>query len=75
MTENTQSKHDHFGEYIPEEAVEHAKTAREEMRRSIKALFPPEFLAHRRKARLEMLLAAREIINHKIDTLESQKKD
>ena len=72
MAENKQTKHEHFREFIPEEAVGHAKTAREEMRKSIKALLPPEFLAHRRKARLEMLMAAREIINHTIDKLESQ---
>lgn len=75
MAENNKTKHEHFRDFIPEEAVEHAKTAREEMRKSVKTLFPPEFLAHRRKARLEMLMAAREIINHTINKLESQEKD
>lgn len=74
MAENKQTKYEHFSEFIPEEAVEHAKTAREEMRKSIHAILPPEFLAHRRKARLEMLMAAREFINHAIDKLESQEK-
>lgn len=75
MAEKNQTKHKHFREFIPEEAVEHAKTAREEMRKSIEAIIPPEFLAHRRKARLEMLLAAREIINHTIEKLEPREKD
>lgn len=75
MAENNPTKLEHFREFIPEEAVEHAKTAREEMRKSMKAFLPPEFLAHRRKARLEMLMAAREIITHTIDRLESQEND
>ena len=75
MVENNHPKHDYFCEFIPEEAMEHARTAREEMRKSIKAILPPEFLAHRQKARLEMLFAAREIINHTIDKLESQQKE
>jgi hypothetical protein len=75
MAENKQTKHEHYSECIPEEAVEHAKTAREEMRKSIQAILPPEFLAHRRKARLEMLMAAREFINHTIEKLETQEKE
>ena len=75
IAEENKSKHEHFRGFIPEEAVEHAKTAREEMRKSLEAIIPPEFLAHRRKARLEMLLAAREIINRSIEKLEPQEKD
>ena len=75
MAEKNQTKREHFREFIPEEAVEHAKTAREELRKSLEAIIPPEFLAHRRKARIEMLLAAREIINRSIEKLEPQEKD
>ena len=38
MTEKNQTKREHFREFIPEEAVEHAKTAREEMRKSLEAI-------------------------------------
>ena len=75
MAENNQTRQAHFCEFIPEEAFEHARTAREEMRKSMSAIFPPDFLAHRRKARLEMLMAAREIINHTINKLESREMD
>lgn len=57
---------------IPEEAREHAKKAREEMRASIEALFPPEFIARRRAARKEMLLAAQAMINRAIEHLETR---
>jgi hypothetical protein len=71
MAENNQTEHKHFREFIPEEAVEHAKAARAEMRKSYAALFPPEFVAHRRKARKNMLLAAREIINHALERIDT----
>jgi 4'-phosphopantetheinyl transferase EntD len=61
----------HFHDHIPEEARQHAIKARAEMRKSWEALVPPEFIAHRRRARREMLLAARELINHALDRLES----
>jgi len=73
MAENNKAEHKHYREFISEEAVEHAKAARAEMRKSYAALFPPEFIAHRRKARKEMLLAAREIINHALERIESHK--
>lgn len=75
MVEKNKNKHEHFREFIPDEAVEHAKVAREEMRKSFKAIFPPEFLNHRRTARKEFLLAAREIINHTIERIESHEKE
>jgi hypothetical protein len=54
----------------PEETRRHLKTAHAEMRESIKALFPPEFVEHRRAAHREMLLAARTLIDHAIEHLE-----
>lgn len=74
MAENKKTEYKHYREFIPEEAVEHAKAARAEMRKSYAALFPPEFIAHRRKARVEMLLAAREIINHALERIESHEE-
>ena len=74
MTEENKSKDKHFREFIPEEAVEHAKAARAEMRNSFAAIRPPEFIAHRRTARKELLLAAREIINHTIERIETREE-
>ena len=51
MAEKTKDHH----EFIPEAAFEHAKAARAEMRKSFAAILPPEFIAHRKKARLERL--------------------
>jgi hypothetical protein len=48
---------------IPEDAKEHMRAARKEFRESIKYLFPPEFVEHRRRARKEMLLAWRSMID------------
>jgi hypothetical protein len=39
------------------------RAARKEFRESIKYLFPPEFVEHRRRARKEMLLAWRSMID------------
>ena len=75
MTEETKSRHKHLHEFFPEEAREHAKAAREEMRKSFAALLPPEFVAHRRAARKEMLLAAREIINHTLERIDSNEEE
>lgn len=59
---------------IPEEVREHVRTAREEMRRSYEALFPPGFIEHRRAARKEMLLAVRSLIDAAIQRLEARDK-
>ncbi len=61
-----------FGDFIPEEAVEHAKAARAEMRKGFESIFPPEFVAHHRAAHREMLLAARELLNYAIERMETQ---
>lgn len=75
MTEKKDTKRkSHFYDFIPEEAVEHAKAARTELRKSYGSFFPPEFIAGHQAARKEMLLAAREFINHAIDRIETQKK-
>jgi hypothetical protein len=59
---------------IPEDVREHHKKAREEIRESVKALFPEEFITRRRAARKEMLLAAQKMIGHAIDRLEKDKE-
>ncbi|MGW8227084.1 MAG: hypothetical protein ACWGOY_15185 [Anaerolineales bacterium] len=70
MAEQEKKGYGHFKDHVPSEAREHARNAREEMRKSWAALLPPEFIAHRRQARKEMLLAARELINHALEHLE-----
>jgi hypothetical protein len=62
-----------IGRHIPWEAREHARAARAEMHRSIEALFPKEFIKHRRTARREMLLAARSLIDHTLQRMEETK--
>lgn len=74
MTDQEKKEYRHFGHHVPEEARLHARQAHEELHKSWAALFPPEFIAHRRRARREMLLAARELINHALDRLEAHEE-
>jgi len=60
--------------HISEEAREHLKTARKEMRESIRAFLPPEYLEHRDKARKEVLLAWRTMIDEHLKRMEEGKK-
>jgi hypothetical protein len=53
--------------WLPEETRQHLRSARIEMRESVRALFPPEFIEHRRAVRREMLLAARTWIDHRLE--------
>jgi hypothetical protein len=59
-------------EFVTDEAIEHMRTARAEMRKSIEALFPPGFITRRRAARKEMLLAFRSIIDAAIVRIDRQ---
>jgi|YelNatPaOPRAMG01_1025707.scaffolds.fasta_scaffold00219_11 hypothetical protein len=68
MAEET--THKHFKHWIPDEAREHFREAREEMRMSWEGLFPPSFIEHRRKARKAMLLAWRSMIDHALERFE-----
>lgn len=75
MTEKTE-RESKFKSYIPEEAREHYKAAREEMRAGFEALMPDglrELREHRRKARREMLLAWRSVLDSAIERFD--KKD
>jgi len=47
----------------PEEVREHMRNARAEMRESMRALFPPELIEHRKVARREILLGIRGLID------------
>lgn len=52
-----------------EEARSHMQAARKAFRSSVKAFFPPGFVEQRRKARREMLLAMRSLVDGAIDHL------
>jgi hypothetical protein len=62
---------------IPDEAIEHARKASEEIRKTVAAFLPalpPEFTTHRLAARKEMLLAVRSLIDNAIDRTEHEAK-
>ncbi len=59
-----------FDDKIPEDVRQHLRAAREEMREGIIAFLPPEFIEHRRKARKEMLLAWRSVIDSALERIE-----
>ncbi len=69
--EKTERKRMH--DFVPEETRDHLKTAREEMRKSYEALFPPGFIEHRRTARKEFLLAARSLIDAALKRMDEKK--
>ena len=61
-----------FEAFIPDEALKHAKAAREEMRKSVEAMLPPGFVEHRRAARKEMLMAVRSLIDAALVRIEER---
>jgi len=73
MDENTTGRRS-FEDKIPEEVRQHARAAREELRESVKAFLPPEFFEHRKKARKEMLLAWRSMINAALERMEEKEE-
>jgi hypothetical protein len=70
--ENTEQKKGR--RVLDEETRQHMREARAEMRNAFKSMVPPEFIKHRRAARREMLLAARSLIDHARERLESKEK-
>ena len=73
MPEKT-TRHKAFEDKIPEEVRQHVRAAREEMRESIKAFLPPEFVEHRKKARKEMLLAWRSVIDTALERMDKKEE-
>jgi hypothetical protein len=59
---------------IPGEVREHMRAAREEFREGIRALLPPEFVVHGRRARKEMLLAWRSVIDSALERIEEKEQ-
>lgn len=70
MAEKKEKRNRPFEGVIPEEALGHARAAGKEMRESLTALLPPKFVERRRKARKEMLLAFRSILDNAIERLD-----
>ncbi len=61
-----------FEDKVPEEVRQHVRAARDELRESIKTFLPPEFMEHRKKARKEMLLAWRSMIDAALEHMEEK---
>jgi hypothetical protein len=64
-----------FEDEIPEEVRQHFREAREELRESMKSFLPPGFIEHRRRARKEMLLAWRSLIDSAIERMDEKKDE
>ena len=73
MTEKT-TRRKRFEDQIPEEVRQHVRAAREEMRESIQAFLPPGFIEHRQKARKEMLLAWRSLIDSALERIDKKEQ-
>jgi hypothetical protein len=71
MVENSEGEKK-FRREIPEEAREHFRRARDEMRSAIEGLLPEGFLEHRRTARREMLLAWRSMLDAAIKRMDEK---
>ncbi len=71
MAEKT-SREKKFKSHIPEDAREHYRNARAEMRKSLELLLPEGFLEHRRNARKEMLMAWRSMLDSAIERMEKK---
>jgi hypothetical protein len=73
MDEHT-TRHPSFEDQIPEDVRRHARAAREEMRESMKAFLPPKFWEHSRKARKEMLLAWRSMLDAALERMDKKEE-
>jgi hypothetical protein len=71
MVEKSESEKK-FRREIPEEAREHFRKARDEMRSAIEGLLPEGFVEHRRAARREMLMAWRNILDAAIKRMDEK---
>ena len=73
MNENTTRRKPLENE-IPENVRQHVRAAREEIRESVKAFLPPGFIEHRKKARKEMLLAWRSLIDSALERIDKHEE-
>jgi len=66
------SRQKKYEEHVPEEARQHFRAAREEMRKGLETLLPDGFLEHRRSARREMLQAWRSMLDAAIERMDDK---
>lgn len=75
MSESKTRSQKPFEGCIPQEARQHLHAAGEELRKSVAALLPEGFVTHQKKARKEVLLAWRSLIDAALERLkESESK-
>jgi len=73
MTEKTTNTRTPFKGNNSNEIHEHMRAAREEFRKSMEGFFPPEFREHHSKARKEILLAWRSMIDASLEKVDNKK--
>ena len=73
MDETTTGRRNYKNE-LPEEVRQHVRAAREELRESMKVFLPPSFWEHRNKARKEMLLAWRSMIDAALERMDEKEE-
>lgn len=74
MAEKTTNPRKPFAGKVSEETRAHFRAARSEFHKSMEGMLPPEFLEHHHKARKEMLLAWRSMIDASLERMEKEKK-
>ncbi len=71
MTESRAS-HDAFRAHVPDEVRQHLHAARAEMRKGVGTFLPEAFFDHRDRARREMLLAWRGVLDTAIQRMDEK---
>ncbi len=74
----TKKTYDHPYEHehkMPEETRQHMRAARDEFRRSVRGMIPRGFVEHQRRARREMLLAWRSMIDSRLSRLDEEQAE
>ncbi len=61
-----------YDDRVNEETRQHFRAARQEFRRSMKGMIPRGFFEHQRRARREMLLAWRSMIDARLSRLDEE---
>lgn len=72
MAEEKKKQNRPLEELMGDEAAEHLRAARNEMRQSWEAFLPPGFVEHRRAARKEFLLALRSVLDKAVKRLDEE---